>query len=195
MDDDYRGPSISSEDVKVSEADKHVESGDKPESRRKTRLLLLGTAVGTGLLAFMLGLGLGLGISALATPDQVRGKPSVETRQVPSYSLPIGTGAPAPVGVIPTPDQIKLEVIVLSQKCFGSAGCVVTIRIHPTYTGSSPLAGAFTVVYTVTGDENGPVTDYFTVDKDGNAHLTGDVIETPSPDTTITAVVTRILRG
>ncbi len=96
MDDDNREPSISSEDVKANEADKYVESHDKPESRRKTPWVLLGTTVVTGLLAFMLGLGLGLGVIAFATPDQVRGKPSAEARPVPSYSMPIGTGGIPP---------------------------------------------------------------------------------------------------
>ena len=176
-----------SEDVKASEG-KHVESRDKPESRRMTGWRWLGRGGIIGVVAFLLGLGLGLSVMALATPDQSRGKPSLmeaslkDARQVP-YSMPIGTdhpaaGVPAPeAGVIPTPAQMKLDVIILSQKCFGSAGCVVTYRIDPTYTGSSRLTGAFTVVYRVTGGSDGPVTDYFRVDKDGTAHLSSDVIE------------------
>ena len=160
MDEKHGGPPISSEDVNAIEAEKHVESRDKPESKRKKPWLLLGIAAGTGLLAFMLGLGLGLGVMAFATPDQVRGKPSLEATQV-SYSMPLGAdhpaaSAPAPLAVIPTPDQIRLDIIILSQKCFGSAGCVVTYRIDPTYTGTSRLVGAFTVVYTVTGGDDGP---------------------------------------
>ncbi len=69
IDDDHRGPSISSEDVKASEADKHVESRDKPESRRKTPWLLLGTALVAGLLAFMVGIGV---TAAFITSHQVR---------------------------------------------------------------------------------------------------------------------------
>ena len=73
MDGNHRGPPIGSEDVKASEADKHVESRDNPNPRHKRPGLLVGTTVVTGLVAFMLGLGLGLGVMALATPDQVRG--------------------------------------------------------------------------------------------------------------------------
>ena len=73
MDGNHREPPIGSEDVKASEADKHVESRDNPNPRHKRPGLLVGTTVVTGLVAFMLGLGLGLGVMALATPDQVRG--------------------------------------------------------------------------------------------------------------------------
>ena len=73
VDENHRRPPISSEDFKASEADKHVESRDKPDSRHKRPGPLVGTAVVTGLVAFMLGLGLGLGVMASATPDQVRG--------------------------------------------------------------------------------------------------------------------------
>lgn len=55
----------------------------------------------------------------------------------------------------PTPGEFTVGTSVLKKECFGSAGCNVTYRIKPGYTG--PIldsSQSFTVTYTVLGGED-----------------------------------------
>ena len=78
-----------------------------------------------------------------------------------------------------TKKDFTIGIKVLKKHCFGSAGCNVTFRIVPKYVGSASLPpdGTVSVTYQVTGDEDGPMINTFTVE-DGKA--TYDSQETAS---------------
>jgi TIR domain len=125
---------------------------------------------------------------ALALPDSTV-KPDKPGKPQFAQIADDATGLAAVV--YPAPDQIKIEVIVVEQKCFGSTGCRVTYRIKPTYIGPEPMANSsFTVVYTINGGDD-PEIGNFTV-SNGVVHSREDFINTP-PNPTITAVATRVL--
>lgn len=42
----------------------------------------------------------------------------------------------APAAVLPSPSDFRIEVIVTEQKCFGSAGCIYTYTLDPSYVGT-----------------------------------------------------------
>jgi hypothetical protein len=94
--------------------------------------------------------------------------------------------------VLPTPEQFKLDVVIVEKDCFGSAGCNVMYDIDPTYTGPESLQGtSFTVVYQIDGGDE-PQTGNFTV-TNGKTSGHRDLIDTPSASSTLAAVATKVL--
>lgn len=96
-------------------------------------------------------------------------------------------------GKLPAPEHFRLDVVVVEQQCFGSAGCRVVYTLKPTYTGPGSLKGtSFTVVYQISGGEQ-PQVGHFTV-TDGTAAVDHETtINTPSPESILTATATQIL--
>jgi hypothetical protein len=97
--------------------------------------------------------------------------------------------AAPPPAPLPDPSQFDIKVKVLKKQCFGSAGCNVVYQIDPTYTGTTPLPQqTMTVVYEVSGDESGPSTNNFTIQRDGKAsYPSQETASTPSSRVTLTA--------
>lgn len=75
---------------------------------------------------------------------------------------------PAVAAAKPTPADFTISVVVLEQKCFGSAGCNYRYTIDPKYNGRLPLASNVTVVYSLSGGDSEEVGN-FTVDRQGIA--------------------------
>ena len=96
-------------------------------------------------------------------------------------------------GQLPSPEHFRLDVIVVEQQCFGSAGCRVVYTLKPTYVGPVSLSGtSFTVVYQLSGGEQ-PQVGHFTV-TNGTATVDHETtINTPSPESKLTAIATQIL--
>ena len=109
--------------------------------------------------------------------------------QSPGYTYTTTTTRPP---VLPTPEQFKLDVVIVEKDCFGSAGCNVMYDIDPSYTGPESLLGtSFTVVYQIDGGRE-PQTGNFTVTNGktiGHRYL----IDTPSASSTLAAVATKVL--
>jgi hypothetical protein len=80
---------------------------------------------------------------------------------------------PAPEEFNPSTSDFKVKIKVVKKQCFGSAGCNVTYRIDPEYVGDDPLptSGSTEVTYEVSGGEDGPAINTFTVDDTGTAHF------------------------
>jgi hypothetical protein len=99
------------------------------------------------------------------------------------------TQAPIP----PTPTSFTLTVTILTQECFGSAGCDLTYRVTPQYTGP-PTSGQWTITYTVAGTED-PTVGSFTYDADtGQAMInTQNAAQTKTSKVTLTATPTTVL--
>jgi hypothetical protein len=95
----------------------------------------------------------------------------------------------------PQPADFQLEVVVLSQECFGSAGCNVTYELDITYLPTVPLEddGEWTLVYEVTGGEDGPQIGSMTLRGDGSVTYQGETfISTAAAGSPLTATVTAV---
>lgn len=81
----------------------------------------------------------------------------------------------------PVAGDFSLAIRVLSKQCFGTAGCQITYTVVPTYRGPRALDTDHTyrVVYIVTGDESGPITNNFSI--------TGTSAEMPTEENASTA--------
>ena len=90
---------------------------------------------------------------------------------------------------VPTPADFTIEIVELSRSCFGSAGCNITYKINPTYSGqpTDPTV-TYTVVYSIAG-ASGDKSDNFTMKGTQAKVPTEDFISTP-PNPTLTATVT-----
>jgi hypothetical protein len=72
---------------------------------------------------------------------------------------------------------------IRSKECFGSAGCNVEYQINPQYWGSGDLHGSWDVTYKVTGGDDGPIINTFTV-KNGRASFDADEFVSTASSTT-----------
>jgi hypothetical protein len=129
---------------------------------------------------------------AAMTPAQHRAGAALEARAV-AGPVKGPSQAPAPAK-IPTPDQMAIEVKVVEKKCFGSAGCVLTYTLKPTYTGAdSDLSGtSFTVVYEVLGGEEPRIGRLRVVNKEILGGISEETIETKRSSDVLSAKVTEI---
>lgn len=102
-----------------------------------------------------------------------------------SYTAtPTTTAAPLPV-----PQDFTLEVIELSRKCFGTAGCSVEYRIVPTYQRWGVPPGSFSLLYEVDGGDE-PQTGNIEV---RNGHYSTEEGYLSTSGGTLTARVTQVL--
>lgn len=90
-----------------------------------------------------------------------------------------------------TPDDFAVKLTVTQKQCYGSAGCNVTMRVDPSFTGIS-ADGSWDVTYEISGDESGPQVQTFTM-ADGEISYTSEVdLSTPSSKTTPKAKITLV---
>lgn len=87
----------------------------------------------------------------------------------PSSAAPAST-PDKPKDYKASPSDFKLSVKILSQECFGSAGCNQTWRIQINSTTDAVKVGTYEVSYTVTGLSDGP--------QDGTIQITDGEYET-----------------
>jgi hypothetical protein len=94
---------------------------------------------------------------------------------------------------VPRPEDFELEVQVLEQQCFGSAGCNVTFRIGVAYNGGTIYEGEgpYTVVYSVTGTDD-PFVGRFSLLSPYEYEATEEFVSTPQ-GAKLKAVVTQVL--
>lgn len=117
---------------------------------------------------------------------------SAYTRILPLAAAILATGCSSQPAATPAPSDFAISIQVLSKKCFGSAGCVLTYRIQPTYTGPTlDDDQELTVTYEVSGGEDAHI-DSFEVKGARVRHDRRDVIRTSSSASTLSARVTRV---
>jgi hypothetical protein len=110
-----------------------------------------------------------------------------------SYWNPTPTPTATTPAVLPTPDEFRIDVIILDEKCFGSAGCSVKYQLKPTYIGTESLSGTkFTVVYQVDGGNQPQIGNFAVINGDANVNRQTS-IDTDSESSTLTAKATQIL--
>ncbi|MCF8570459.1 hypothetical protein L5G32_09290 [Gordonia sp. HY002] len=93
-----------------------------------------------------------------------------------------------------TASDFTLSVLTEEKKCFGSAGCLVTISLSPTFDGmSATLEGrSFKVLYEIQGGEE-PILDRFTMTGMRATIDESLSVRTASSDAVITAEVTQVI--
>lgn len=103
------------------------------------------------------------------------------------------SAAPLPPAPLPATSDFAIDVKVMKKSCFGSAGCNVTYQIDPRYTGTASLDGhTYTVVYEITGGEDGPQINNFTIRNGAASYPTTERIGTSSSKAALTAKVTSV---
>lgn len=129
------------------------------------------------------------GVSDIA-PD----KPKPSTEQPDPVDAAPEYESPDPEPVLPTPEDFEIDLTVLSEQCFGSAGCNVTFRITPTYVGSGAIDEVqATVIYEVTGAES-PITNSFELLGNGTYNYQPEeMASTPSASAELSAEVVEVL--
>jgi hypothetical protein len=138
-----------------------------------------------------------LGVGALVVIGAIiggHGHSSSSTQQpTGAEGSTYAAAAAAPAASVPPPSDFRIAVKILAKQCFGSAGCVLTYRIDPTYVGS-PLSSdqALTVVYEVTGGQDGPVINNFTVSGNSARFPQQEVVQTVSSGTVLKATPTSV---
>lgn len=97
--------------------------------------------------------------------------------------------------VVPSATDFTISVKIMEKKCFGSAGCRITYRIAPSYDRDpSLLSGEYTVLYEITGGEDGPQINNFTVDSVSFRFPRQETISTSSSKDTLTARAVDVLK-
>lgn len=124
--------------------------------------------------------GVAAAVVALGQDDAKPAASATPSAACERYSVDASTGAvvcgnaaaPAVVNegpdyATPTPADFKVTVKILERECFGSAGCNLSYRIDPQYSGA-PLDPSVTwlVTYEVHGVEDGPIINTFEVTGD-----------------------------
>lgn len=126
---------------------------------------------------------------------QVSGKPVASTSTAATSTKEEAEGVDAPVaGYVPAPTDFALEMVVLREACFGSAGCNVTFTIKVNYLAVRlpDASKTFTVIYDVTGATQ-PFTDSFTINGTQVSMRSEQFIQTDSPNAALVATVTQTL--
>lgn len=94
----------------------------------------------------------------------------------------------------PAPTDFAISIVVLEKSCFGSAGCNVSYRIDPSYSGTRD-ASNLEVTYEVRGGED-PSINTFTIDDEGTAHFdSSEYASTASSGAELTAKVTAVRKA
>jgi len=160
------------------------------------RWLLVGIVGVAGLVA-------GLGIGSLGGGSARTAQPFVTVTDTPRViatvtvtgpAAPAAAATQAPASGTPKPADFKLTIKVLSKQCFGSAGCNVTFRIDPNYTGPTiPDDRAYQVIYAVRGGEDGTQTNSFTMTGMNAQYDSEEILSTKSSRAKLTAKVTEVL--
>jgi hypothetical protein len=90
--------------------------------------------------------------------------------------------------------HFKLTAKILSKQCFGSAGCNVSYRILVAYTGPTlDPAVTYDVLYSVTGGEDGPVSNTLKITGDESSVDEEESLSTKNKSAKLTVVISDIL--
>ena len=89
--------------------------------------------------------------------------PKAAPAPTPARTTPALLTTPPETPPVIEPAWWHLTVKILEKKCFGSAGCNVTYRIDPKYDGELDPSRTYRMTYEVSGVEDGPQINNFTV--------------------------------
>jgi hypothetical protein len=112
-----------------------------------------------------------------ATPVTHSATASAPSTTAPAVQPPI-VEEPAASYITPTKADFAIKLKILSKECFGSAGCVISYRpqlVENFVNGSTDPSVTYDVSYTVSGGQDGPISD--------TIYATGDQYEQPMDGT------------
>lgn len=145
----------------------------------------------------LVAIGIGGAISQSSSDSTTSGANSSAVSAPPVYEAPAVApepAAPEPAAYIPKPSDFSLGVKVLEKKCFGSAGCLITYRVDVSYGGPTlDPSTEYEVIYEVRGDEDGPITNTFTVLGDSASVDSEEMASTKNSKVKLSAKVTEVV--
>ena len=161
--------------------------------RAKTRIQKVGIVVGA---VFALGI-IGAIFDGEEEPAAVAAEPTTTlatSTTTTSTSSTTTTMRPTTTTTTPAPkpEDFEVELVVIEDQCFGSAGALVTVRPTVTYKGFRQMAGDWLLVYEVVGVEAGKETYNLSI-SDDEYTVRELVLSTDSCDHNLAALVTNIL--
>lgn len=152
-------------------------------------------------LTFVVGIGLGIGGTSLVyyTTDSMDESASPQS----AFDSPDALGEEADTedspevepDYSPVASDFEVELIVKEQECFGSAGCNVNLRVEPSYVGTEVPSGQWEITYEVTGIEDEPQIQTFTLDGSEFSYQPEIDVQTVSRSSEPTAEVTDVYEG
>lgn len=146
----------------------HLLLGPAPAPKKRRRLwLILAVVVG---LVVVLAVVVGITLAGMRGGTSTASKPAGQSAWAEEQQRRIdATPAvePTQAAATPTATDVKLTPKITSKECFGSAGCLVTLKVNAQYNGPvlSP-DDTWLVTYEVNGVEDGPLI--------GSFEMTGD---------------------
>lgn len=156
--------------------------------KKHRKAKIIGAAVAAGIVGVCV---LGVALNHSAPPPATGSKPGGNGVSAQAVEP---SPEPSPAMYTPVPKDFTIAVTVLSKQCFGSAGCNLTFRVKPAYSGL-PLESSqnFRVLYTVTGDQSGPQTNSFTMAGTDASVTSEEIAETASSGVVLRATATEVL--
>jgi hypothetical protein len=114
-------------------------------------------------------------------------KPTVKPTRTPVI---IPTARP----YTPKVEDYQLELIVIEKQCFGSAGCLITVRPDLAYGGfPTPSGKEYMLVYEIIGGEDGVEIFNLTIHDDGQYTFRDLTISTAHKDDELTVEIVELL--
>jgi hypothetical protein len=113
------------------------------------------------------------------------------TAPTPTLKPPTATSVPPPE---PTIDDFLIELIVMEKQCFGSAGCLITVRPELTFINleSLPSGKSYTLIYEIYGGEDGTLTFNLTIEGD-HYRFNEETISTANLNDELTVEAVRLI--
>lgn len=157
-------------------------------------LIGLGIGVAGTLGAVVLTTGFGKDDENVAGPNETTPTAS-QPATTPDRDDIQSTPSPEESSYEPTVDDFDVETSIKEQRCFGSAGCNVTLRTEPVYIGTQTPTGTWEVTYEISGTDDGPVIRTFEVIDDQVSFQDEARLSTPDQDTELQIEITEVREG
>lgn len=145
---------------------------------------------------FLIGVGVGVSGSPSDTKDAAAKKTpsSLADTSDGTSAAPVIEDSPEPEPVVyPVRTRdFTIKVKIRTKECFGSAGCIVTYQIDPSYEGMADVSsGSYDITYKVTG-ANDPIINTMTLEDGTFSFDQEEDTQTPSASSVLKAKVTSV---
>ena len=134
-----------------------------------------------------------IGAATLAAGCTAQSSGSTAASPIDSSKPAVETTAPTPAPTV-TKDNFRVRLKITEQQCFGTAGCMVTVKPKLAANFDSlPAEGTVDITYKVSGDESGPVIETTTLDLSTTRYDASEILmSTTSSSVVPTAKVTDV---
>jgi hypothetical protein len=157
---------------------------------------------------FILGLGIGGAVATAGDETSAAGEsPAPSSVSVAPTLSPTPSSEPSPTPS-PTPttnpepplqrQDIELSLKTTEKQCFGSAGCLISVKIEVSVpagiVAAFPPDGQWDVTYQITGDESGPIIGTLSIYGNGKYDVNEENLSTKSENTPVRVKVLDVER-